>query len=59
MPGKSLRTEWMARFAIETGRNMLLATMKPEWWYRRLRKLFPDAKLKQTEQGVIINPKSD
>ena len=57
MPGKSVRTEWMARFAIATGSNMLLATMNPAWWYRRLRELFPDAKLKQTEHGVVINPR--
>lgn len=59
MPGKSLRTEWVARYAIESGRNTLLATTNPAEWYRRLRELFPDAKLKQTEHGVIINPKTE
>ena len=60
MPGgKSLRTEWVARFAIETGRSLFIATANPKWWYRRLKKIFPHAKLKRTEQGVGINQKSN
>ena len=51
------RTMRLVKYCMLTGKSLFIASLNPDFWYDRISKEVPEAKLKKHEHGVSINEK--
>lgn len=53
--GKSLVRESYYKYAIDSGRRMVIGTADPDKIFNELKSKYPNARLKKIDHGVVIN----